>query len=127
MNETYPQFLLFSILVGIASGATGALPITVLADMFTPERLSTALGFRALLTGSIVLVAPALIGVVIDMNNSYKYGQYVCSAGVALAALLNIIAQGGLKRRHDKMKFKVNKKQDILNRSKDDTNISGDS
>ncbi|XP_018673439.3 monocarboxylate transporter 4-like [Ciona intestinalis] len=76
----YAAMIAATIAFSICAGATGALPITLLAELFGSENLATSLGLRSMFVGVFSLATPPLVGMIVDATGSYVYPFYVSTA-----------------------------------------------
>jgi len=66
-------------------GLSGALPLTVLAELYGPEKLATSLGLRSLSMGAFTLAVPSLIGCYVEQTKNYSI-PFFASGGVGFVA-----------------------------------------
>lgn len=78
-------------------GICGALPITVLSDLFGPEKLPSSLGIRYFVAGAFSMAAPPLVGIAVDNTSSFSIPFFTssvlsCAAGVVFVLVYLCVA-----------------------------------
>ncbi|XP_026319399.1 monocarboxylate transporter 14-like [Hyposmocoma kahamanoa] len=80
--------LLFITLIGVARSSILVLPPVILAEVFTPEEFTKAMGIFMMLFGVMNLVLGPAIGAVRDMTKSYPTAFYIITTSFAVVILL---------------------------------------
>ncbi|XP_076807388.1 monocarboxylate transporter 6-like [Clavelina lepadiformis] len=81
----YSEVVAVTVAYAACIGFCGALPITVLADLFGADKLPSTLGFRSFVVGAFSLATPPLIGIWVDIIGSYNV-PFFASSAFSLAA-----------------------------------------
>jgi len=66
-------------------GFNGALPLTVLAELYGPEKLATSLGLRSVSMGAFTMALSSLVGYYVEQTKNYSI-PFFASTGAALSA-----------------------------------------
>ncbi|XP_030646680.1 monocarboxylate transporter 2 [Chanos chanos] len=91
LATTFAQLAAFSVVYGLAYGATVSIHITVLAEVVGVKRFGSALGFFMLIRSSGGLLGPPIAGFFIDKMSDYGTGFLMAGVALIVSALFLLL------------------------------------
>jgi MFS family permease len=91
--------LMFMVLTGLAFGAISPLHGLYAAEVFGESRIGTMMGVQSLIVSLLSATGPALVGLSVDMTDSYSVAM-VLTAGLFAGALLLLLTRPRATGRH---------------------------